>query len=276
MASRSNSFYADMRIYNEIPDEAEPGHPHIYMWAVDEKWYIVDRAYEWRIYEPINPLGLLVKIRGNTSVWIKDDPQFLDAKGYSCADWEGWSNCASQHRSGYKPSEVASLMNGCPATCHNIPSGGTLVPSVQEYVKHSGILDGGPALSAGHVYVGKDGGIWGINFDSGHYTPTVVALGLMHQWMTKQPFNVNLTVSTAVHWLDLYGWGPSDCKTCNWSSIHIPGYDNAALNRSCYEATLSPTFVQLEDLKVQTTSTSVVLRNRYANIAEYIRLNKTT
>ena len=31
-------------------------------------------------------------------------------------------------------------------------------------LKHTSVLDAAPALSAGKLYIGKSGGIWGINF----------------------------------------------------------------------------------------------------------------
>jgi len=117
-------------------------------------------------------------------------------------------------------------------------------------IKHTSLLAAKPALSAGRIYMGDNGLIWGIDFSSGHYRPEVAALGIMYQWMKNLQFNL-----TALHWLGREQWVEEECddddccEKYEWSYIDIPGIDDDAdtLQRSCFEATLSPTWIATED-----------------------------
>jgi hypothetical protein len=110
-------------------------------------------------------------------------------------------------------------------------------------VKHSGVLDGRPALSAGKAYFGKNGAIWGINYSSGHYKPDIQAVSMMYRRFKQRAFNV-----TALHWVGRQEWSTEDCADTDWEYFKIPGYDAASLNQSCYEVTTSPTWMLKDDV----------------------------
>ena len=63
-------------------------------------------------------------------------------------------------------------------------------------VKHTAVLAGRPALSAGEAYFKKDGVIWEFNYESGHYRPKVAAVTMMYQWMKDQGLN-----TSALNWV---------------------------------------------------------------------------
>ena len=113
-------------------------------------------------------------------------------------------------------------------------------------IKHTGLLAGMPALSAGKAYFGKNGAIWGINYSSGHYRPELQACVMMYNWMKKQDFNL-----TALNWVGRTSWSPQDCQLWepHWETENkIRGYDAAELNQSCYEVTTSPTWMLKDDV----------------------------
>ena len=110
-------------------------------------------------------------------------------------------------------------------------------------IKHTGLMNGMPALSGGKVYIGENGSIWGVNFSSGHYRPGLESLGMMYQWFKDQNFNL-----TATHWVGRMQWKSLDCYMADWDSIEIPGYDPVELKQSCLEATQSPTWILKEDV----------------------------
>jgi len=110
-------------------------------------------------------------------------------------------------------------------------------------VKHTGLMGGKPALSAGKAYFGKNGAIWGINYSSGHYRPDISALAMMYQWMKDMQFNL-----TALHWVGRQSWSSRECKRTDWDEIQIPGFAPDDLRLSCLEATASPTWILKEDV----------------------------
>lgn len=109
-------------------------------------------------------------------------------------------------------------------------------------IKHTAVLAGGPALSAGKAYFGKHGRLAGVNWSSGHYRPDVPALSLMYQWMKDEGLNV-----TALDWIGRTQWSTENCRAYDWSSVEVPGYEPAELNRSCHEVTTGPTWRLKED-----------------------------
>ena len=115
-------------------------------------------------------------------------------------------------------------------------------------IKHSAVLAGRPALSAGKAYFGKNGAIWGINYSSGHYRPGIENISMMYQWMKDQNFN-----TTALQWVGRSQWSEEACDEVgsygvNWTTIDIPGYTAEALYQSCHEVTTSPTWVLKDDV----------------------------
>jgi len=109
-------------------------------------------------------------------------------------------------------------------------------------IKHTAVVAGKPALSAGKAYFGENGVVWGINFSSGHYRPNIEAASMMYQWMKNQEFNV-----TSFHWVGRQEWSTKDCALTNWESIKIAGYD-PTLEHACREVTASPTWILKEDV----------------------------
>ena len=117
-------------------------------------------------------------------------------------------------------------------------------------VKHTGIMNGMPALSGGEAYFGKNGVLWGINFSSGHYRPDIQAIAMMYQWMEERGYN-----TTALHWVgslsDGWVWSEKDCDDTDWKKhIKVDGYDAVSLEKSCREVTNSPTWI-LKDVDGQ-------------------------
>lgn len=110
-------------------------------------------------------------------------------------------------------------------------------------VKHSGLMNGGPALSGGKAYFGKGGAIWGINFSSGHYRPDIQAASMMYQLFKNQKFNL-----TAIHWVGRMSWTTESCVEFDWDSIEIPEYEAAELKQSCHEMTTNPMWVLKDDV----------------------------
>jgi len=110
-------------------------------------------------------------------------------------------------------------------------------------IKHSGVLAGQPGLSGGKAYFGEDGAMWGINYSSGHYRPEIEAAAMMYQWMKDSGFNL-----TSFHWVGREGWSTEECLKRNWGDIEIPGFTAVALNRSCHEVTMNPTWILKEDV----------------------------
>mmetsp|Transcript_4348 Transcript_4348/g.9499 ORF Transcript_4348/g.9499 Transcript_4348/m.9499 type:complete len:566 (-) Transcript_4348:142-1839(-) len=105
--------------------------------------------------------------------------------------------------------------------------------------KHTSILASAPGLSAGEVYVGNNGTVFGINYVSGHYRPSIRQTALMYQWFQKKGLNLN-----AFHWVGRQGWSTSDCATNDWTKMKIPGYDAKSLNQSCHAVTTCPTWIR--------------------------------
>jgi len=110
-------------------------------------------------------------------------------------------------------------------------------------IKHTGLLAGAPALSAGKAYFGKNGAIRGINYSSGHYRPEIQSVSMMYQWVKDQGFNVN-----AFHWVGRASWATKSCEETDWGSIQIPGFTASALNQSCHDVTMSPTWILKDDV----------------------------
>lgn len=110
-------------------------------------------------------------------------------------------------------------------------------------IKHTAVLAGGPALSAGKCFVGKHGRLLGINWSSGHYRPGIPSPAMMHQWMKDKGLNV-----TSLHWIGRTKWTTETCKKYDWESVQVPGYNNATLlNESCQEVTTSSAWMRKED-----------------------------
>ena len=115
-------------------------------------------------------------------------------------------------------------------------------------VKHSGVMAGQPALSGGEAYFGKNGRLWGINYASGHYHPTVEAVSMMYQWVLDMGWNV-----TAFHWIGRKGkdgkesWSTKKCDEIDWKRNQIHGYDATALRQSCGKVTNGPTWMLMYD-----------------------------
>ena len=110
-------------------------------------------------------------------------------------------------------------------------------------IKHTSVVAGGPALSAGKAYFGERGTVWGINFSSGHYKPGIQAAAMMYQWMKDRKFN-----TTALHWVGREHWSNSSCEDTNWDAIEITGYDCRKLEQACHEVRASPTWVTYDDV----------------------------
>lgn len=109
-------------------------------------------------------------------------------------------------------------------------------------IKHTAVLAGRPALSAGKIFFGKNGHLTGINYSSGHYRPGIPALSMTYQLIKEKGLNV-----TAMQWSGRTTWTTEDCKTYDWDSVKIPGFDTISLNQSCHEVITGPTWVRKED-----------------------------
>lgn len=110
-------------------------------------------------------------------------------------------------------------------------------------VKHTGLIEGKPALAAGKAYFEENGEVWGINFSSGHYRPEIEAIALMYQDFKDQNYNL-----TALHWVGRMEWTEHDCDKAKWEEFDIPGFNAASLEESCREVTNSPTWILKEDV----------------------------
>ena len=113
-------------------------------------------------------------------------------------------------------------------------------------IKHTGLLNGRPALSAGKIFVSKGGAIRAINWSSGHYKPDIQAPAIMFDWMQKQGFNTE-----AISWL---GWVDDKGSGQHWSreycdsdwldwSVDLPGFEGEDLKEACYQLTTSPSWM---------------------------------
>ena len=109
--------------------------------------------------------------------------------------------------------------------------------------KHTGLLDGLPALSGGKAYFNEDGAVWGINFSSGHYRPDIQAAAMMYQSFKDQGFNL-----TATHWVGRTVWSEDDCYDIEWEKNRIKGFNATSLKQSCIEVTNSPTWILKDDV----------------------------
>ena len=74
-------------------------------------------------------------------------------------------------------------------------------------IKHSGVMAGQLVLAGGKAYFGKHGSIWGINYLSGHYRPSIQAVSMMYQWIVRD-MGLN---ATALHWVGRTSWYTKDC-----------------------------------------------------------------
>ena len=111
-------------------------------------------------------------------------------------------------------------------------------------VKHTSVVAGKASLSAGKAYFGEDGSVWGINYSSGHYRPTLRSVSLMYQWVKDNGWN-----TTAFHWVGRMAWeGTNQCEEVKWTETNVPGYNNADLEASCHEVIKSPTWVLYDDV----------------------------
>eukprot|EP00984_Skeletonema_dohrnii_P003839 scaffold1326_cov130-Skeletonema_dohrnii-CCMP3373.AAC.1 len=103
-------------------------------------------------------------------------------------------------------------------------------------IKHTAVLAGRPALSAGEAYFKKNGVIWGINYSSGHYRPKVTAVTMMYQWMKDQGLN-----TSAFNWVARKQWSTKDCYETDWKSFEIHAFDVRVLEKTCREEFAPPT-----------------------------------
>jgi len=108
--------------------------------------------------------------------------------------------------------------------------------------KHTTILAGKPCLSAGKVYVGRGGVLFGINWSSGHYRPTLASLSMMYSWI-KNDMNYN---PLAMSWIGRRGWTSANCTAYDWNSIQ--GFEPNDLEKTCKEVTSSDKFIQSVDV----------------------------
>eukprot|EP00984_Skeletonema_dohrnii_P016922 scaffold7607_cov82-Skeletonema_dohrnii-CCMP3373.AAC.1 len=109
-------------------------------------------------------------------------------------------------------------------------------------VKHTAVLAGRPALSAGEAYFKEDGVIWEFNYESGHYRPKVAAVTMMYQWMKDQGLN-----TSAFNWVARKEWSTKNCYKTDWKSFEIHAFDVRVLEKTCREVTKSPTWTFEDD-----------------------------
>ncbi|KAL7546049.1 hypothetical protein ACHAWF_014605 [Thalassiosira exigua] len=109
--------------------------------------------------------------------------------------------------------------------------------------KHTSLLDGAPAMSAGKAYFGERGTIWGVNFSSGHYKPQIQSAVMMYQSFKTNGLNVS-----ALHWIGRTSWSTQSCYDVDWESIKIAEFEASELLKSCYELTKSPMWILKEDV----------------------------
>jgi len=109
-------------------------------------------------------------------------------------------------------------------------------------IKHTAVLDGMPALSAGEAYFREDGVMEGINYSSGHYRPKIAALTMMYQWMKEQGLN-----TTAFQWMARKQWSTEDCDETDWEGMEIEAFDVKVLEEACREVSMSPTWTFKDD-----------------------------
>jgi len=109
-------------------------------------------------------------------------------------------------------------------------------------IKHTAVLAGRPALSAGEVYFGKGGRLTGINWSSGHYRPGITAVSTLYQWMKNEGFN-----ATSLNWMGRSSWNTVKCLKNDWDNVKLPGYNSTSLLRSCLEVTSGPMWFRKEE-----------------------------
>ncbi|EJK72763.1 hypothetical protein THAOC_05670, partial [Thalassiosira oceanica] len=97
-------------------------------------------------------------------------------------------------------------------------------------IKHTALSSGRPVLAAGSIFVGDNGSIQAISFDSGHYHPWMPAAAFMHRWMDNQGLN-----TSAIRLMGHERWKSTDCNKLNWTSVDIEGFDGKLLDESCNE-----------------------------------------
>lgn len=108
-------------------------------------------------------------------------------------------------------------------------------------IKHTAILAGGPALSAGETWMKKNGAIWGVNYSSGHYRPQIEAVTMMYKWIEDQNLN-----TTAFYWVGRSTWNTEECHNTDWRGLGALGF-NGRLEKTCVEVTKSPKWVLKTD-----------------------------
>ncbi|KAL7553655.1 hypothetical protein ACHAWF_016963 [Thalassiosira exigua] len=112
--------------------------------------------------------------------------------------------------------------------------------------KHTGLTASMPAISAGEIYVGDHGSVVGMDFSSGHYRPTIVALSAMYHWLKRKSLNL----TGAFHLVGRSEWTVAHCDGQDWNVIEIPGYSSTSLNMSCHAVTTSsPLYVAVSKRK---------------------------
>ena len=104
-------------------------------------------------------------------------------------------------------------------------------------IKHTAVLAGKPALSAGEAHFKEGGIIAGINWASGHYRPQIEALTMMFQWIKDQGLNTG-----GFSWMASKQWSTRDCHETDWDSFEIHAFDARVLYQTCLEATKSPSW----------------------------------
>lgn len=109
-------------------------------------------------------------------------------------------------------------------------------------IKHTAVLDGMPALSAGEAYFTENGVLEGINYSSGHYRPKITALTMMYQWMKDQGLD-----TAAFQWMARKQWSTEDCHETDWEGMEITAFDVNVLAKACQEVSKSPTWTFKDD-----------------------------
>ena len=97
-------------------------------------------------------------------------------------------------------------------------------------IKHTALSSGRPVLTAGSIFIGDNGSIQAINFDSGHYHPQMPAAAFIHRWMENQGLD-----TSAVRFMGHERWKSTDCNKLDWAAVDIEGFDRTLLQESCDE-----------------------------------------
>lgn len=97
-----------------------------------------------------------------------------------------------------------------------------------------------PAFSAGEIYVGDNGTVFGINYVSGHYRPSVGQVALTYEWFERRGLD-----RSRLRWVGMQSWSTDDCDAHDWTGMEVPGYDAGSLNRSCHEVTNGPSWMRI-------------------------------